>query len=189
MDLIYYIEGDPLQNQLVAASAAGDLGTIKKLVAEGVNPNFPDTRWGATPLHVAAAAGHLPVVTYLVQRSANLNSRDESGMTPLMSACSAGHNAVVLTLLNARADVRFERPEDGMSALKFALWGRCSRKVIKALLSKGASVPEPGFVIVHLDSSPSDNWQLAKRWATRVFVVVGLSALLFVIIVIKRNAA
>lgn len=189
MNLVYCVDGDPLQNRLVAASAAGDLETIKKLLAEGARPSTPDTRWGATPLHAAADAGHLAVVTYLVERGASLDSRDGSGITPLMAACSAGRNGVALALANAGADVRYERPEDGMSALKFALWGRCSRKVVRTLLSKGASEPEPGFAVVYLASSPSANWQAAKLWATRAFVVAGLCAFVFVVIVIRSNAA
>lgn len=190
MNVVYYFAGDPLQHRLVAvaAAAAGDLETVERLLGEGAPPSTPDTCWGATLLHVAGAAGHLNVVNRFIKGGAILDIRDGDGITPLMAACSAGRNEVALTLANIGADVPYERPEDGMSALKFALWGRCSRKVIRCLLSKGASEPEPGFVIVHLAAPNSGNWQVAKFWATRAFVVVGLCAMIFVIIIVRSNA-
>jgi hypothetical protein len=41
--------------------------------------------------------------------------------------------------------------DDGMDAIKFALWGRCTREVIKKLQAFGATQPAPDFRIVHLD--------------------------------------
>lgn len=47
----------------------GDLATIKKLVEEGVDINETD-KDGNTPLHVAAAKGHMEIVRYLTEHKA-----------------------------------------------------------------------------------------------------------------------
>lgn len=103
-------------------------------------------------MHAAADAGHLPTVGYLIERGADLNALDDIEMTPLMHACSRGRSKVALSLMAAGANVEHERSDDQMTALKFALWGRCSRTVVRQLLARGAKRPEAGFPIVHLSS-------------------------------------
>lgn len=189
MNIVYWVEGDPIANKLVAASAIGDIETVGRLISKGVSPSATDNHWGETALHVACEAGHKSTVAYLVEKGAPLNAHNSNGMTPLMTACSAGRNEIVRALVEAGADVMYARPEDSMTALKFALWGRCSKGVIKQLLASGAIEPEPGFVVVHLDTPQSDGWRRAKIWATRAFIAIGLSALLVVVVVIRRGAA
>ncbi len=56
---------------------------------------------GATPLHHAAAAGHLEVVRLLVEREADLSARDpKRGLTPIGWANEAGHTPVVQLLFS-----------------------------------------------------------------------------------------
>ena len=57
-----------------------------------------------TPLHEAAAGGHLQTVATLIEEGADVNARDESGKTPLHHAAANGHGQTVATLLDLAAD-------------------------------------------------------------------------------------
>ncbi|WP_440533074.1 ankyrin repeat domain-containing protein [Variovorax sp. YR566] len=152
MELILYVPGDPPANRIVAAGAAGEVPLIASLLQQGVPIDAQHTHYKQTALHAAADAGHLPAVGYLIDQGADLNALDNIEMTPLMHACSRGRSTVALRLMAAGANVEHERSDDQMTALKFALWGRCSRTVIRQLLAQGAKRPEAGFPIVHLSS-------------------------------------
>jgi len=58
-----------------------------------------------TPLHWAAANGHLSVVEYLVNQKADINAKDKDRWTPLHSAAEKGHLSVVEYLVNQKADI------------------------------------------------------------------------------------
>ena len=54
--------------------------------------SYPD---GATPLHYAAANGHLEVVKYLVEKGADVKRANENGLTAEEWARQKGHLDVV----------------------------------------------------------------------------------------------
>jgi predicted RNA-binding protein YlqC (UPF0109 family) len=63
--------------------------------------------FGDTPLHIAAAAGKLLTVKYLVNNSANVNAKNEAGSTPLHKAMlsgSTGKPIVEFLLLEKKAE-------------------------------------------------------------------------------------
>lgn len=63
-------------------------------------------------LHVAAARGHMPVVSWLVnQMQANISMLDESGVSPLYEAVRHRHHNVVKFLRNRKADLVSEDRE------------------------------------------------------------------------------
>jgi glutaminase len=87
--------------QMTWAASVGDLSSIRQAVARGVDPergNF-DAR---TPLHVAAAGGHVDVVDYLLALGVDPRPVDRFGNTPLDEARREGH-AQVLARLEALA--------------------------------------------------------------------------------------
>lgn len=89
------------------AAENGDLETVKKLVsADSKLIDAPD-REGKTPLHYAAAKGHLNVVEWLVKNGANVNARNSSGITPLYLAKGFGKKDVAqfLEQHGAAADI------------------------------------------------------------------------------------
>ena len=54
---------------------------------------------GAPALWVAAAAGHLEIVAFLLGRGANVNATTKSNSTPLRAACYDGHLSIVKYLV------------------------------------------------------------------------------------------
>ncbi len=58
-----------------------------------------------TPLHEAAAMGHLEVARLLLERGADVNAKNKHGFTPLHFAAGIGHTDVAKLLLEHGADV------------------------------------------------------------------------------------
>lgn len=56
-----------------------------------------------TPLHLAAAQGHLPVVVALLKANADANATDAWGLEPFAYAEAAGHKAVAVQIAQAAA--------------------------------------------------------------------------------------
>ncbi|KAG9401047.1 ankyrin repeat domain [Aphanomyces cochlioides] len=83
---------------------SGSLAKTKLVVSLGADVNLVDntiSRW--TPLHEAARAGHVHLVTFLLSAGASIYSVDPGGDTPLHWACRGGHTTVVKVLLHANA--------------------------------------------------------------------------------------
>lgn len=147
-----YLAG-PL-NRFISAAGKGDIKTMTSALSEVASVDEQEPWYGRTALHCAADSGSTKAIEFLVTAGASLNSLDGNGMTPLMCACSTGKtkgSKAALLLLHHGADALHVREGDGMNAMKFALWGRCSTELIEQLRALGACNPEPGFPIVHLD--------------------------------------
>lgn len=83
------------ETRMLAASASGDLVTVKALLnrqknMRRVNMGFRNEE-GYTALHLAAAAGHVAVVEALLERGVTAAPTTDAGYTPLMLAAKAGH--------------------------------------------------------------------------------------------------
>jgi ankyrin repeat protein len=97
--------------------------------------------------------GSSKTVRFLLERGADIDCLDRKDMTPLMCACSKGKkkgSEAALLLIERGALATYTREADGMTALKFALWGQCNNDVLEALRAAGAEIPEAGFPIVLL---------------------------------------
>lgn len=75
-----------------------------------------------TPLHVACEAGSLGAARLLLDRGANMYTRDEYRFTPLMRACHAGR-AEIVSLLLARGASPMAYTALGVTALMLAADG------------------------------------------------------------------
>jgi len=72
-----------------------------------------------TPLHSAAAAGHVEIARWLLERGASVDARQQGGYTALHAAAQNGDLPLVELLLAHGAD-RALRSDDGKSAADFA---------------------------------------------------------------------
>lgn len=58
----------------------------------------------STPLHQAAANGHVQIVRFLVMRGANVLARNESSQTVLHLAAAQGHDGVIEHILQSEGE-------------------------------------------------------------------------------------
>ena len=109
---------------------------------------------GRTPLLWAAWNGHEAVVKLLLERGAELETKDnDSGRTPLLWAAWNGHEAVVKLLLEKGAELETKDNDSGWTPLLWASWNG-HEAVVKLLLEKGAEL-----------ESKDDNGQTPLWWA------------------------
>jgi ankyrin repeat protein len=93
---------------------------------------------GWTALHHAADAGHEGVVSLLLSKGVQANSKDEGGLTPLMIASWQGHLGIVRRLLPVvGATGLADKDQDGWTALHFAA-AHGHARMVERLLIKGA---------------------------------------------------
>ena len=79
---------------LLEACSAGDLRQVQKL-SNSVDV-LTRNRVGSTPLHMAAAGGHMEIVQYLVEHAgARINTKNRNGHTPAHVARLCDHRDVV----------------------------------------------------------------------------------------------
>jgi ankyrin repeat protein len=118
-------------------------------------PQDANTRGGKhkTPLHAAAAEGHLNVAMLLLERGADMKSLDSFGRTPLHLASCCGYAKVVSLLIDRGADLDAEESKKG-TPLHLAL--RSGHKdTVQLLLDRGADANHPdnrGRTPLHLSS-------------------------------------
>ncbi|XP_008803036.2 probable E3 ubiquitin-protein ligase XBOS33 isoform X2 [Phoenix dactylifera] len=129
--------------RLATAARDGDLGEARRLLE--LNPGLAKySIFGGfnSSLHLAAADGRTEIAKLLLEKGADVNSRNICGQTPLMHACRSGHWDIVQILLLFRCDVLKVEYLNSRTALHFAAEGghvRCIRLLV-ADFSCGASV-------------------------------------------------
>lgn len=92
---------------------------------------------GKTPLHIAAQQGHLPIIQFLIDNSADVDLTDSQGNTPLHYASAYGHIDIIKALLEAGCHVN-GRNAEGFTAAEFAF----TERVLVELESTARSVAE-----------------------------------------------
>ena len=118
------------------AAQRGDVATVKKLIADGVNVNAAQGD-GMTALHWAADRGDSALTAVLLRAKANVRATTRIGAyTPLHIGARTGSAAVVRALLAAGADVK-ATTTSGATALHFAA-AAGNPDAVAALLDKGA---------------------------------------------------
>ncbi|KAI9867970.1 MAG: hypothetical protein M1813_007792 [Trichoglossum hirsutum] len=96
------------------------------------------TRKNQSPLLRAAENGHEVVVKLLLEKGAQLESKDKNGQTPLSYAARSGHEAVVKLLLEKGAQLE-SKDQDSQTPLSWAAENG-HEAVVKLLLEKGAQL-------------------------------------------------
>ena len=128
---------DAEHNQkMIAACSDNDPAAVEELLQRPQEPNLTDEH-GQTPLHFAAAGGHLAPAKLLLEARAETDSRQEAdGRTPLHLGSFGGHLDVVQLLLEAGADKDITE-NYGCTALGLAAC-RGHLDVVRLLLEAGA---------------------------------------------------
>jgi len=92
---------------LLHACRKGDLGKVKQLLSEGVDPDAHGKTYGFRPLHTAASHNHIPIARALLEAGADINARIGYGGTDraLEVAAGDGHLAMVKFLIAQGAEI------------------------------------------------------------------------------------
>jgi 60kDa lysophospholipase len=85
-------------SEMCNAASLGDLSTLRRLIDVGVDPSLGDYD-RRTPLHLAAAGGHVDAVRYLLSQGADPKSEDRWGGIPLDDAQRYNWKEVILLLV------------------------------------------------------------------------------------------
>jgi ankyrin repeat protein len=103
------------ESPLMMAALKGQQDVVTKLIERDADINKP----GWTPLHYAAANGHVKIMKQLLDESAFIDAQSPNGTTPLMMAAMYGSTQAVELLIEEGADLMMKN-QLGMSALDFA---------------------------------------------------------------------
>lgn len=126
-----------LPSALYYACHAGLVGSVKLLLARGVDVNATGGRYG-TALEAAASQGHADVVKMLLLNGADVNQTAGDYGNALQGACAYGHHSCAEILLQHGADVNAEGGEH-FTALHAAAFNGYEQ-VARMLLDKGARI-------------------------------------------------
>jgi len=91
------------KDSIWAAAKTGDLGEVKKQLANGIKVDSRDAM-GITPLSLATLTEEIEVASYLISKGADVNARGDDGGTPLQGAAFFGRAEAVKLLLAKGAD-------------------------------------------------------------------------------------
>jgi cytohesin len=138
-EVVALLEGwarqQPRPENLEAAAKAGDLQSLRELLAKGCDPNATNaTLW--TALHQASQKGHSDCVKVLLENGALVDCKDRVGRTSLMLAAPSS-DMIVRLLLKAGADHSC-KTRVGDSALHWAA-SKGNSSSIETLLANGAA--------------------------------------------------
>ena len=91
----------------------GDLKFVEKAITEGMDVNAKNPVTGDPLLFTAALMGHTDVMTYLIEKGADINVRKGDGNTPLHAAAFLGRADAVELLLKHGVDVNVRNSTGG----------------------------------------------------------------------------
>jgi hypothetical protein len=134
---------------LANAARAGDVATIRSLIAQGADPNEAAGQNNWSPLLHAIHKGQIRSVEALLDGGADINRLSGDGVTPLMMAAGYGYTDIVQLLLKRGANPRIADRE-GFRAVDIAAAGvpdidrftlfQCQDETVRVLLSADPSM-------------------------------------------------
>jgi ankyrin repeat protein len=128
-------DGTPALHWLVRV---GDLETAGQLLRAGADPKLI-TRYGVTPMSLAAASGNAAMIKLLLESGADANAPDGAGETPLMAATQVGSLDSVKALLAAGATLDARDKAFQQTALMVAVRAN-HPELVGHFIQQGASV-------------------------------------------------
>jgi ankyrin len=115
-----------------------DLETAGQLIRAGADPKLV-TRYGVTPMSVAASNGSAAMLKLLLESGADPNAPDGAGDTPLITAAQVGSLDSVKTLLAAGATLDARDKTFQQTALMAAIRAN-QTEIVRYFIQQGASV-------------------------------------------------
>lgn len=106
------------ESALMLVSLKGNRELAERLIKKGADIN----KTGWTPLHYAASADQVAIISLLLEKSAYIDAESPNGTTPLMMAAMYGTSVAVSFLLQEGADPGLKN-QQGLTALDFAQRG------------------------------------------------------------------
>jgi ankyrin repeat protein len=90
---------------ILVASCAGREDLVRDFLKKDRTQVSSRTRWGETPIHLAATYNHVKVAEVLLAHSADVNLSDsDTKITPLHRAAFCSGNEMITLLLKHKAD-------------------------------------------------------------------------------------
>jgi ankyrin repeat protein len=119
------------------AVKAGDLATVRKLIASRADVNAPMGD-GSTPLLWAVHTPDIEMARALIVAGAKVDVANHYGVTPLLDSSRTGDEEMIEVLLKAGADAKLGHPEGETPLMAASRSG--SLAAVKMLLSRGVDV-------------------------------------------------
>jgi ankyrin repeat protein len=136
------------------------MASAQLLLRAGANPKAA-TRYGFTPLSLAAQNGSAPMLDLLLKAGADANAALPEGETALMTAARTGNVAAIKVLASHGANVNARETWMGESAVSWAAAENHS-DAVKALVELGADVNTKSKVL----SFPEFKWTTSGMVST-----------------------
>jgi ankyrin repeat protein len=128
--------------ELSLAIRQGHLAAVRAIVEKNPALVKSGDDSGFTPLHIAATAGHVDIVAYLLERGADLEARTAGGQTPVFQTVPLASQQAFTYLLTKGANLN-ARDNQGKTILQFALtWQRPA--MVDLILQHGFTVDAAG---------------------------------------------
>jgi len=115
-----------------------DLGAVDALIKRGADVKAT-TRYGITPMNLAATSGNVAILRRLLDAGADPDSATPGGETALMTAARTGSVEAVALLLDRRANVNAKDTVRAQTALMWAVT-ETHPDIVKLLAARGADV-------------------------------------------------
>lgn len=107
-----------LCDMMCDAASTGDVPQVGRLLGAGADPK-KKSREGFSPVHLAAAGGHLSVLKSLAMHGAKMDATDQFGRTALHAAVLGRQADVIPFLVQSGVPVE-AKDADGCTAVQFA---------------------------------------------------------------------
>ncbi|KAI5614780.1 ankyrin repeat domain-containing protein 6, partial [Silurus asotus] len=125
-----------LSERLLVASHKGQAENVVQLINKGAKVAV--TKYGRTPLHLAAYKNHIEVVKILLRAGCDLDIQDDGDQTALHRAAVVGNSDVISALIQEGCALD-RQDKDGNTALHEVAWHGFSQSV-KLLVKAGANI-------------------------------------------------
>uniref|UniRef100_A0A8C9XEA9 Ankyrin repeat domain 6b n=1 Tax=Sander lucioperca TaxID=283035 RepID=A0A8C9XEA9_SANLU len=138
-----------LSERLLIASHKGQADNVVQLINKGAKVAV--TKYGRSPLHLAAYKGHTEVVRILLKAGCDLDIQDDGEQTALQRAAVVGNSDVISALIQEGC-APDRQDKEGNTALHEVSWHGFSQSV-KVLVKAGANVHaknKAGHTALHL---------------------------------------